>query len=127
MGKRGRAPVELDRVQFEKLCGIQCTEEEICAVMGVTDKTLVGWCKRTYGKNFSEVFREKRLHGKSSLRRKQWKLADKNAAMAIWLGKQYLGQRDTFEDQPQGVADDGFLDALSNSAKDDWTDEGGGV
>ena len=46
--------------------------------------------------------------------------------MAIWLGKQYLGQRDSFEDQPQGVADDGFLEALSETAKDDWN-EGGGV
>ena len=24
----------------------------------------------------------------------QWRLAEKNASMAIWLGKQYLGQSD---------------------------------
>ena len=29
-----------------------------------------------------------------SLRRTQFKLAEKNPTMAIWLGKQYLGQRD---------------------------------
>ena len=29
-----------------------------------------------------------------SLRRYQFQLAQKNTAMAIWLGKQYLGQRD---------------------------------
>lgn len=28
------------------------------------------------------------------MRRNQWKLAEKNAAMAIFLGKQYLGQSD---------------------------------
>ena len=32
-----------------------------------------------------------------SLRRIQWKLADKNTSMAIFLGKQYLGQKDTIE------------------------------
>ena len=32
-----------------------------------------------------------------SLRRIQYKLAEKNATMALWLGKQYLGQKDTFE------------------------------
>jgi hypothetical protein len=32
-----------------------------------------------------------------SLRRKQWKLADKSASMAIFLGKNYLGKRDSIE------------------------------
>ena len=32
-----------------------------------------------------------------SLRRIQWKHAEKSVPMAIWLGKQYLGQRDNIE------------------------------
>ena len=126
MGKRGRQPVDLDRETFEKLCGIQCTEEEICAVMGVTEKTLADWCRRTYGMKFSQIFREKRGGGKASLRRTQWQLAKKSPAMAIWLGKQYLGQRENPAEQTQAQADDGFLQALSNTAKEDWN-EGGGV
>ena len=85
---------EIDRKQFENLCGLQCTKEEICAFFELTDKTLESWCKRTYDKGFSEVFREKRGLGKISLRRSQFELAKKNATMAIWLGKQYLDQRD---------------------------------
>ena len=85
---------EIDQKQFENLCGLQCTLEEFCGWFNVTDKTLDSWCKRTYGKSFSEVFREKRGLGKISLRRSQWRLAEKNANMAIWLGKQYLGQKD---------------------------------
>lgn len=85
---------QIDQVQFEKLCGLQCTLEEICGFFGVTDKTLDGWCKRTYKASFSEVFKQKRGAGKISLRRAQFQLAEKNANMAIWLGKQYLGQRD---------------------------------
>lgn len=90
----GRRPKEIDQKQFENLCGLQCTYDEICSWFDVTDKTLNSWCKRTYGKNFSDVFREKRGRGKISLRRTQWELAKKNASMAIFLGKQYLGQSD---------------------------------
>ncbi len=85
---------EIDQKQFENLCGLQCTLEEICGWFGITDKTLNTWCKRTYNASFSDVFRQKRGAGKISLRRSQWRLAEKNANMAIWLGKQYLGQRE---------------------------------
>lgn len=85
---------EIDQTQFENLCGLQCTKEEICAWFNVTDKTLEAWCKRTYRQGFSEVFSQKRGKGKISLRRAQFRLAKKNASMAIWLGKQYLGQRE---------------------------------
>lgn len=94
MAKRGRPTIEIDINQFEKLCALQCTQEEICGVLGVSNKTLERWCKKVYKANFSEVFREKRQKGKISLRRSQFKLAEKSATMAIWLGKQYLDQRD---------------------------------
>jgi hypothetical protein len=86
---------EINQIEFEKLCGLQCTRDEICGWFGVTDKTLDGWCKRTYGEGFSAVYDKKREAGRISLRRAQFQLAQKSAAMAIFLGKQYLGQRDT--------------------------------
>lgn len=90
---RGRAFI--DKKQFENLCSLQCTEEEICGWFNVTPKTLARWCADNYeGKRFSQVFREKRSNGKISLRRMQWQLAAKSPAMAIFLGKQYLGQSD---------------------------------
>lgn len=88
---------EIGQKQFESLCGLQCTKEEICGFFGITDKTLENWCRRTYKAGFSEVFRQKRGIGKISLRRHQWRLAEKNANMAIWLGKQYLDQKDHIE------------------------------
>ena len=90
----GRPRKEINQKNFESLCGLQCTLEEICGFFSVTDKTLDGWCKRTYGLSFSEVFKQKRGTGKISLRRAQFRLSEKNANMAIWLGKQYLGQTD---------------------------------
>ncbi len=85
---------EISQIDFEKLCGLQCTKEEICGFFGVTDKTLERWCRRTYKLGFSEVFAQKRGAGKISLRRSQFELAKKNANMAIWLGKQYLDQQE---------------------------------
>ena len=88
---------EIDERDFESLCTLQCTKEEICGFFDVSDKTLENWCKRTYAEGFSEVFKKKRGKGKISLRRAQFRLAEKSASMAIWLGKQWLGQKDTVE------------------------------
>lgn len=82
------------KAQFEGLCRIQCTEEEICGVLGCDEETLGRWCKDIYGCGFSKIYKEKRQGGKASLRRQQFKIAETNATMAIWLGKQYLGQTD---------------------------------
>lgn len=94
MAKTGRPKKEISQSQFESLCGLQCTREEICNFFGVSEPTLETWCKATYGTTFLPVFEEKRAGGKISLRRMQWRLAERNANMAIFLGKNYLNQRD---------------------------------
>lgn len=72
---------------------------------------------------FSEVFRQKREMGKMSLRRKQWKLADTSASMAIFLGKNYLGQTDQVETKIE-FESDGFIEALKGQASDTFKDSG---
>ena len=96
---KGDTPAQdrIDKKVFENLCGIKCTLAEICDAFDVEDDPLNSWCKKTYGTTFSEVFTVKRGKGQISLRRMQWKLAEKNSAMAIWLGKQYLNQKDRQE------------------------------
>jgi hypothetical protein len=107
---------EIDAKQFEKLCGLQCTKLEICGWFDITDKTLESWCKRTYGKGFSETFEEKRAAGKISLRRAQYELALKgNATMLIWLGRNYLGQSEDVTVKANVALDD---DGLSKSLKE---------
>ena len=102
---KGDTPAQdrIDKKQFENLCGLQCTLLEICDFFDVEDDTLNSWCKKTYGTTFSEVFKQKRGKGQISLRRMQWKLAEKNTAMAIFLGKQYLGQKDKIEYTDDGM------------------------
>ena len=60
---------KISQVMFENLCAIQCTKEEICSVLDISEKTLNSWCNEIYGENFSLVFDKKRQYGKSSLRR----------------------------------------------------------
>ena len=93
--KGGRPKKKIDKKQFEGMCMIQCTQEEICSVLDVSDKTLYKWCHETYKKPFSVVFSEKKQGGKMSLRRQQWELARQgNSTMNIWLGKNLLKQSD---------------------------------
>lgn len=87
----------IDPEQFEYLCGLQCTKEEIAGFFNCSPDTIENFCKREYKMIFSAVFKDKSAQGKISLRRYQFKLAEKSAAMAIFLGKQYLGQTDKVE------------------------------
>lgn len=116
---------EIDQKQFENLCGLQCTKAEICSWFGITDKTLESWCKRTYKTGFSDVFAEKRGLGKISLRRAQFRLAEKSAAMAIWLGKQMLGQRENPEEPSATnmMHEDGLSKSLREMAEELESDE----
>ena len=90
----GRPRKEIDKKIFENLCGLQCTLEEIAGVFDCSVDTIERWCKREYRETFAEVYKKHSAKGKTSLRRIQFKLAEKSAAMAIFLGKNYLGQKD---------------------------------
>ena len=87
----GRPKKEIDYETVEKLANIQCTQEEIASFLGISTRTLLR------DEKFKEIFARGRENGKMSLRRIQWKHAEKSATMAIWLGKQYLGQKDNIE------------------------------
>lgn len=97
MAKKGRPKIEIDKKTFEKLCSIQCTEIEIADFFNCSVDTIERWCKRIYGETFAEIFKKKSSKGKISLRRTQFRLAETNTSMAIFLGKQYLGQKDNVD------------------------------
>lgn len=103
-----RPRIEIDEKNFESLCALQCTLPEIADFFKCSEDTIERWCKRTYEQGFAEVFKKKSGKGKISLRRAQFRLAETNASMAIWLGKQYLGQ-----------CDEGTMQATVNLRVDD--------
>ena len=92
-----RPRIEIDKSQFEKLCSIQCTLNEIAGFFDCSSDTIERWCKREYKEGFADVYDKKRGVGKISLRRAQFRMAETNPTMAIWLGKQYLGQTERQE------------------------------
>lgn len=91
---------EIDETNIKKLCGLQCTLSEIAGFFDCSEDTIERWCKREQKLSFAEFFKIHSASGKISLRRNQFKLSEKSAAMAIFLGKAYLGQReyDTSQD-----------------------------
>lgn len=91
--------LELDKATFEKLCGYQCTQKEIAAMFHVNVETLRSWVERTYDADWAVVYDEMSAAGKASLRATQFAWADKQAVMAIFLGKNYLGQSDDPDSQ----------------------------
>lgn len=122
MAKAGRPKKEFDIKAFVDLVGLGCSQEEICWFFRDENgkpaniDTLSRWCKRTFGSNFQEYFRQNGgMAMKIKLRRNQFKLSEKSAAMAIFLGKNYLGQKDVIETNEQ---DNGILDKFVEYLKD---------
>jgi len=100
--KRGRPLIQLDWDVFERLCGIQCTLEEIADFFRCSSDTIERSVKRHYGQDFAEIFRQKRGNGKISLRRKIYELAVKgDRTLLIWASKQYLGMSDKVEQKQE--------------------------
>lgn len=106
----GRPKKEIDWGIFEELCNIQCTQAEIASVLKVHHETLEIKIKENYEEPYLEVYKRFSAGGKSSLRRKQYKVAmDGNVSMLIWLGKQFLDQK-----EPQ-ISDGNKVLVITNS------------
>jgi len=90
---------KIDKEQFEKLSRMMCTRSEIVSFFGISEDTLEAWCKQEYGDTPYHVICSLGNSGKARLRQIQFEQAEKNPTMAIWLGKQYLGQTDKVEQQ----------------------------
>ena len=96
-----RPRAKINWQQVDSMCAIQCTGEEQAAILGVDYDTLNKACKRDNKCSFTDYYRKKSSSGKMSLRRKQYSTAmDGNPTMLIWLGKNWLEQRD----QPEPIA-----------------------
>ena len=107
MAKAGRPKIVWSEEQyrvFENLCGIQATIDEIETVLNIDHKTINRLCKEHYRDSngnpmdFSRVYQKYSQTGRVSLRRHQFKVAETgNVPMLIWLGKQYLNQKEQQE------------------------------
>jgi hypothetical protein len=101
MAQRGTT-AKIDLAELEKLCGLQCTDEELAAWFNVTTRTIERKRKK---KSFAEVMARGKAKGRISVRRQQMKLLEAgNATMGVWLAKNILGQTDEVHHQFDGRA-----------------------
>jgi len=85
-----RAKIDIDPKQVEDMASIGCTVDEIATILGCSGRTLQ--------RRFVTPIERGRSRLNRSLRRKQAELAlNGNVTMLIWLGKQYLGQKEKSE------------------------------
>lgn len=96
--KGGRPKKVIDYNAVEKLASLQCTQEEIATFLELSVRTL------QRDKEFCRLYKKGQESGKMSLRRIQYKLAEKNPTMAIWLGKQYLNQKENIDVKSEQVS-----------------------
>lgn len=98
MGKPRKILTDKEWESVKYMCMIHCTGEEIAGVMQMDYDTLNKNCKEKWRIPISEYIKRNNTNGKMSLRRMQWKSAeDGNITMQIWLGKQWLGQRENVD------------------------------
>ena len=78
--------------QISSLSRMQCSQKEAAAVMGVHRETFAKFLDRH--QRARDAWEDGQETGRVSLRRYQYKMAEHNPTMAIWLGKNWLGQKD---------------------------------
>ena len=80
----------IDAEAIERMAEIGCTDAEIAHITGIKPSTLKRRCRQALDRGRAKL--------REGLRRKQVELAlHGNATMLIWLGKQYLEQKDRQE------------------------------
>lgn len=98
----GRPKIEIDKSAFEALCFCGCKLADIVEYFNERDtpvsiSTIKRWVKREYGYTFERLSAKMKLRRNMKLVQNQLRLSEKSASMAIWLGKQWLGQRDNMD------------------------------
>jgi predicted DNA-binding protein (UPF0251 family) len=122
--KRGpkERPIDLETIKL--LASIQCTQEEMAAAMKLQRRAFIN--RINADPNLREIIEDGLANGRMSVRRQQFKLMqDGNVTMAIWLGKQYLNQRDQplpdMIDKPDGMMQE-LANAIRQSPHADQSD-----
>ena len=91
----GRPKANIDWSKVDKYLQAQCDGTGIAGLFGIHPNTLYRACETDNKISFSNYSAIKKAEGKELLRAKQFQSAmEGDKTMQIWLGKQYLGQKD---------------------------------
>jgi len=92
--------VKIELTELERLCSIQCTDQELASFFEVDVRTIE---RRKKKPAFAAALERGRAKGRVSVRRMLFSLAAKgNVAAAIFLAKNLLGYKDYFSNEHSG-------------------------
>ena len=93
----GRTKIEIDIEEFEKLCRLHCTQEELAAWFNCSINTIRDRVEKR--KEYRDAWARGRAAGRVSLRRAQFAAAlNGDRTMMVWMGKQLLDQKDSVKE-----------------------------
>jgi hypothetical protein len=93
--ENGIKPLTIDWKKVDSYLQAQCDGKSIAGILGMHPNTFYRHCEEEKGMSFGDYSTQKKAEGKEILRAKQFQVAmagDKT--MLVWLGKQYLDQKD---------------------------------
>lgn len=99
-----RPKANIDWLKVDRYLQAQCEGTGIAGLLGINPETLYRHCQEKHKMGFDAYSAIKKSEGKELLRGKQFEMAMKgNTAMVIWLGKQYLEQREKSDVSHEGI------------------------
>lgn len=95
-----RPESNIDLEELEKLCAMQCTDQEIASILGVSTRTIE---RRRKVQSFREAMERGKAKGRVSVRRNLFRLATSgNLGANIFLAKNLLGYKDVVSNEHSG-------------------------
>jgi hypothetical protein len=95
-----RPKSEIDLDELEKLCAMQCTDQEIASILDVSTRTIE---RRRKVQRFREAMERGKAKGRVSVRRNLFRLATSgNLGANIFLAKNLLGYKDVVSNEHSG-------------------------
>jgi len=90
--------VELDWKLLDSILMFKASLEDCADICGCSSRTITRNIEKEKGMTFSEYRTRKMAKVRTNLASKQYQVAmSGNVSMLIWLGKQWLGQKDKHE------------------------------
>lgn len=101
--KMGRPKKEIDDRLFDQLIQLPLIKSDIGHAFNCSEDTLERYVKARFECTFAELQAQKRQNFKRNILAKQLEMAMKgNVALLIWLGKNYLDQKEKIETEETG-------------------------
>ena len=114
----GRPIKNIDWDEVDEMLASCCTGTEVAAHFAINPTTLYDRCVMEKGMSFTAYSQQKQMKTLKKLRDKQIEVAHNgNPSLLIWLGKQYLDQRDQPKEENKKQATEAAIISMGEDIK----------